>query len=352
MQLPAGEYFIRIKTLSSFPDATQTSDVKRFSVVKKGKLPIPKPLRPTPEEKIALEFLKKNGYIFSWTKSPEVTNTEFWISRNDQFTQIVTNWKGSQNFYHLKESLSPGTYYWRVRGESGENRTDFSSTFRFQVSDIEWIVLLKPYQNMELDSTDSLNGIEFIWSDSPVNPPYQFLLSSDEAMRRPIRTDTMESASNLLKGLNPGKYYWKIVKKDESGRLVADSRVLSFQVKSGIEEPEPIFPAPKGSVDMGEKEGLLLKWEGVANAKSYQLKLYKIENGKKRVIFETKTSNTELELKDMQKLDTGSFVWGITAEGGKDTDYARSEEIQSGFSITLPDLPPPKIISPSTQSLE
>jgi len=352
LKVDEGNYYVRIKTKSLFEQAVQTTAAKQFKVTRQTELPAPIPIRPAPAERIKTAFIEKNGYIFSWNKSPEITNTIVEIAKDQEFTQNVASWKGTANFHLLKETLPAGVYYWRLKGVgAGGNQTRYSASRQFSVSDIDTIVLLKPNSAATLDMSETHDGIEFIWSDT-TDAPFTFVLATDPELKNTVKSLSSAAATLNLGDLRPNKYYWKVFKKNEGGKLVADSKMQSFTLENKMEYPEPIFPIKNKKVDMSGSDELLLKWEGVEGAASYRLKLYQIVNGTRKEIFETRTGNTQYIFNDISKLDTGSFVWSVTAEGGKEANYAKSEEIKSGFSITLPDLPPPKIISPTTQSIE
>ena len=351
--LKDGKYYARITTKSRFPQAVQSSDPTPFTVLKKLNLPPPVPLKPAELEKMSSEFLRKNGYVFTWLKSSEVTETNIVIAKDPAFSDIVVNESNINNFYLLKNMLQSGKYYWRIRGKDTKGTmTDFSRTLAFSISSLDNILLVSPAKNETLDIYRSIDGVKFSWSDNSVKPPYRLEISADAAFSNPVKKIEANEKNLLVTDLNAGKYFWRVQKKDEGGTLVGTSEIQSFVIQPGIEEPEPIFPSPNKAVDMSNENYLSMKWDKVPDASTYRVKLYKVDNGKLSLIFQTNTTDQEYKFRDMEKLDTGSFIWSVTAETTAKNKVAKSEEVKTGFSITLPDAPPPRIISPNIQMIE
>ena len=352
-QLKDGEYNARVTTKSRFPQSVQTSNSVRFAVQKRLTLPPPVPLKPAESEKMSSEFLRKNGYIFTWLKPTEISETNIVIAKDPIFSDVVVNASEANNFYLLQNVLPPGKYYWRIRGKDAVgNTTDFSRTLAFKVSSVENIMLVSPANNETLEAFQSVNGVRFSWSDSEVKPPYLLEIASDANFSNPVKKMEVNDKNIQLKDLESKKYFWRVLKKDPDGVLAGSSEIQNFTVKLGIDEPEPIFPSPNKAVDMSNENYLSMKWDKVPEASSYRVKLYRVDNGKLSLIFQTNTTEQEYKYRNMEKLDKGSFIWSVTAETNANNKISKSGEVKTGFSITLPDSPPPRIISPNIQVIE
>ena len=353
MQMKAGKYFARISTKHHSAKIGQSSQINQFVVIKNESIEPPKPIRPNNGERLSSSFLYRNGFVFNWSKTQEIKESEMVISSNENFSNEVLKISSVGNFYHLKERLPPGMYYWRLQGkdENGQ-KTNFSQARTFLISDVEVILLLKPAQNQTIDTFGEEDKLDFAWSDSAVKPPYTFQIANDPGFEQ--FTTNMSALGNIMRlpGLKAGSYYWRVIKTDDAGKMLASSTTQKFTIDPSIQNPKPIFPYANYKLDMTTQDYLSLRWQAVKGAAFYRVRLYKIIDGKKLMIIQTDSKTTEYKFRDLAKLDEGSFIWSITAQGDERQGFKTSPEIETGFSITLKDPTPPRIISADTQIIE
>ena len=354
-RLSPGAYYWKVRTRSPVKDAVTESDPRRFVVTMKREIPVPRPIRPENGRQVSGTLMREQGVTFQWIADPLVKNVEIEFARSSDFgNTVVARGSSGAGFYTLKSSLSPGTYYWRVRGTgSGGRNSDYSGPLAFNLAATGQIQLLNPRPGENLSGSDAKSrGVHYTWERLPQNGQYRITISRQADLSSPLETE--RTASGNFKGKFPGEglFYWQVALQIDN-ETVARSEVGSFQIQENLNDPVLTFPSRGSLVNMEKRDNLPFQWEPVEGATRYTFRLYEIKNARRSRILEVERSQPGFTLSDLTLLDVGQFAWSVTAHGlssgGRKLD---SRETLLHFSISLGDQKAPEILSPEKQYLE
>lgn len=265
-------------------------------------------------------------------------------------------------------ALSQGTYYWRVR-TSGPFRDAVSVSPVRRLRVVKGDKLAQPLPERPLPEARfdarsfAESGILFHWHQDPEIVQADIEIAADHDFQNPIlRTHIPDNYLTFRRSLKPGRYFWRVRGRNESGTKSDFSKIVLFRVvkpppeerpartepgaessgenrapdSSGVpiagvdrspvisaegeqpvtcarkppefpDAPYLLFPPEESVVDMSSKDEIPFEWKKVPGAGDYRLRLF--HGG--RMVFETKTKVSHYPLRDLTVLDTGKFQWTV-----------------------------------------
>lgn len=353
-RLSEGTYYWRVQTKNPIEEARTRSDVRTFRISKRLKLPAPDLIRPEPGKQLSAIVVKKEGVVFNWNVSRETNESEIQLSSDKSFASPILIRKTKGNFITLRENISAGEYYWRIRGlDAANNPSDYSETGSFRIVEGGYIRTITPKENETIATIDiQSSGVRFSWDNPILGGDYRLIVSRNGNLATPTADMNIQGSGSSVPSLNPGTYYWKVILIDSDGNELSASRVTSFTIADRLEDPTPAFPAEGVVVDMSERESLPFSWAKVRDAESYRFVLYKTEDARNVKLLEQRLNGNGFVLRDLTLLDVGRFMWTIQAVKNSGSESVVSREIRTHFTIHLGGLEDLQITSPTIQYVE
>lgn len=341
-QLQEGKYWFRLKTVSQFPEAEVSSTVENFSVARLEKLPAPELMEPALDADIGAILFETQGVSFSWKQNREIKRAELWISNSNNF-ENKTSEIAENNFYTMKQKMTKGIYYWKVRGvdENGSAITDFSNISSFKVSELMKIKLLSPSDGTGVGIISAVfPGVSFSWTRPGMKGQYRMKVSTSKDFSNTVYDEKLESASTSISLNKPGNYYWEIQFLNEKEVVISKSEIGEFAILNELESPLLLYPQEASVIDMAYQNALPFRWNPTEGADYYILRLYQGTGKNRKIILDKKLKETEYIFSQLELLDKSWFSWSLTAANnsfGKEVIY--SKEISNKFEITLSNEP-------------
>ncbi len=287
-RLSAGTYFWRVRALSASDSSLWTSP-SCFTIY------TPKPIQFSPTN---------GGQItnrippFDWSDVSDATGYDFQLSQFSDLSSPLVNVSTVVSAYMPPTDLRVGTYYWRVRTQIDDDRSDWTPIWYFTLI-IPAPNLLSPFNNSQTTNRTPT----FDWSDTPGATSYDFQLSQTSNFSSLLYNLSLGGSSYALSSsLALGTYYWRVrawVGSDSS----AWSTVFSFSIITIA--PTLWFPAN------GSKAGdrtPRFDWSAPPGAESYDLQVATDSNFGNLVIDLT---TIESEFTPTTELDLGTYYWHV-----------------------------------------
>ncbi len=347
MEIAPGTYFWKVATVSGAPGAAVTSPVRSFSIIKREKAAPPSPVQPESEKKIGKVFMDRQGVTFNWRSNREIVSARLWISTDAAFSRNIIEEEIFTNYIKIKKDLPQGHYFWRLQGkDSLGNLTDYSEPASF------WIVSegrLKSYLPKDDEEIDAFSyrttGVQFSWEIPDLGGKFRLIVAQNEGLTQSMSLETSSNQMSL-NTLPAGQHFWKVQLLGDGGEVVTESETLRFTISDKLRTPAARFPLENAVVDMSFRNALTFAWDRTPGAERYRFSLYQMIGNNRNLIASAVTGDPEYHFVDLTKLDTGRFLWTLTAYGGG----RESREAAFNFNITLSNQPEtPEIVSPETQ---
>lgn len=233
----------------------------------------------SPEAGRTFRTRDKAGVQLAWKTSEdfEFDETHVIVSESPDFSQPL---RINAEKNPLTLEMSPGTYYWRIEGTDKEGKKYTSPSRTLRIYEQEEMRVFSPQDGEEVYEGE---GTTFSWQESENNSLFDFTLAEDPEMKEEIMRRRVAQNRVHLDGLEPGRYYWKIVPatKDENAIVEDDGakpNVLVVREKS------------KSDSDIGEDENTESDSNDENIAKSEDLSGDGKESEKGRVSDESESS--------------------------------------------------------------
>lgn len=261
---------------------------------------------------------------FRWKVESGYEEPVLEISRSPNFQLTLINEKveGAQADFRLKE----GTFYWRlkVKNKVGSGH-EFSEINKFFVTKLESFQGESPEQGTVIPFVQTYPLVTLTWSKLSTANSYKLIVSNSSKLTNPIKQ--LDTTANQISydDLKEGTYYWKVIAKssfpDTKDR---ESHILSFTIKKQNTVPSPkwLRPSPGSEISSDEikQNQAILIWDGNAELKSYQLKIFK-DSKLGNLVFSDETASNFL-VPNWNQLGKGTFYATITGKSkeGKETE--------------------------------
>ncbi len=335
-QLPDGKYYVRILAYPVTSDLSiETSNTHSFALESTSIPDPPKLVSPINSSKLLALSFDKGLSTFQWKDNPEIKESIIQISPSKKFDSILLEQKVNSNQVKPTGKFNPGTYYWRVKAVNKQEKgSEFSEIFNFEVKELDRIELLFP-QDKNSFSLEN-NGITFQWKKNEISSNYLYELSLDPNFTKTVASSKINTNSFKYKFSNEGDYYWRVILLGDDNSEITKSGTYSISIENN-KEISLIYPRENEKIDMSNYEELVFKWEKVQNAEAYLLDIS--ENSGKSIFNSLRVSNNQYILKDLTKLEEGSFKWSIQSITKKDQSEVFSKKSIGSFKIYLSEKP-------------
>ena len=341
--LSDGIYYARVIARSNMPDVPEKiSAVSKFTIGKKLTVDPPVPIEPVKDKVFSKDQVEGNIF-FAWKGEKDFQSFVFELSEEPGFKNPILNQNLESSFFKFGKDLSPGNYYWRVKGRNSGREDILSAALNFSIVAKEELNLISPQNGSEASLNDKGNLL-FRWKKLSTKGSYKLEVSKTNDFTNITDTLTLSNAFAELKPKDFGKFFWRVSSESNSG--VTTSDVWSFTVNSSMEPPILVSPSKNESIDISNRNQIIFSWKSSEKASAYRIKLFDTSGIKEKLVFNEKTSQLKYTFSDFTKLNEGRHRIEIcslyaSAEGEKESSYARSD-----FFISLPNLTIPKILTP------
>jgi hypothetical protein len=184
------------------------------------------------------------------------------------------------------------------------------------------------------------------WKASEDVPLYQIIIAEDAELKRVLRKLNVDQDNFRLTGLKRGSYYLKVLAL-ENGIPRAETKTVRVQVEDRLPPVAEVFPKSKQKVDVTRSAGLQFRWQPVAGANAYEVRVLQKRRGEFVAVETLVTSKTLASIKNLRRLQEGEVIWEVRArkvdEKGK--VLQQSEPVRSSVNLSFGPTPPaPEIV--------
>ncbi len=239
----------------------------------------------------------------------------------------------------LPANLAPGKYTVRLKSPSGEE-----SQLPIEIRDKTSVVLVNPANETLIYLPPGQKGatLDVVWRSPSEAGAFQVLLAEDGAMQRIIRKSTVAGREHRFTDLAPRVYFVKVLALEGD---IARAETVTHRV--AIEEKLPpvaqVSPKDEQKVDITRSAGLNLKWQPVAGASSYEVKLFQKRKGALVLVEKRTTSSAALSVADFKKYREGDLVWEVSAQQTNKAGRVIQKSEPSRSSVNLSFGPAPAV---------
>ncbi|MDA3955718.1 FecR domain-containing protein [Oceanispirochaeta sp.] len=334
-----GTYYWRIS--GKFTDgAAYHSSPHRVVIIRDN---APSQQVPAPEE--SFEYRKNPPELaFSWEASSLANSSRLQVSTNQEFSGIVTNINGPNNFQTINE-LSEGTYYWRIIPEyTAADLIAYSSpeVRRFFISkndSLEPPQLILPGVEEKINPLKTKGGLRFSWKPDREIGTYHILVSANSAMNAPLADQWLSRNSYLMEKLPPtGNYYWQVEGLDRENKPVLPSEIRGFSVMDSILSVTPLKPAADSLSIVDSFDNIPFSWDSTLDG-PFKVEIFRNGAGALPLITQiSKTTSLNLVLPG-----EGEYNWQVSVLDDNEELVLLSDQVS--FRM-VKRLQPPEILSP------
>ncbi len=340
LNLPkAGKYFYRLSPASDA--GSVESQLTAFSgsvTLTRSEVAVPlaflslaPPSFPLPQVAAGKAFI---GYEGSGRYKTEILNA-------DGKLLLASETQGGT--FTVPAALAGGKYQIRLTSASGEKITQ-----RFEVRDKVKVDLLSPENGTTIYLTpgEKATSLSLSWRANGEVQLYQLVLAEDAAMKRVIKKINVDTTEFRFTGLVPRRYFVRVLAL-ENNIPRSESAVVSVAVEEKLQPVAELYPKSAQTVDITKTAGIPLKWQAVAGANSYEVKLFQKRKGSLVLVDTRTTKGTAINVADFKKFKEGDVVWEVRAQ---QTDKSgrvvqKSEPTRSHMNLSFgPNLPAPEIV--------
>lgn len=350
LSLSDGRWWWRVGTQLEDGSKIAFSEARDFSVITEL-LP---PVFTTRENQEFLSY-RLSPVRVSWKAEP---GADYYNARVfDKDGKLVTE-KPAVKGTFAEFALPPANYTVRVSSVASETerssmRTSGFVSLPFSVREPIPLVLSSPSQSVSIDGLTAVRKpVVFTWEEGlDKASSYKLILKKRQAggaMKTVWTTEATKRTASVDR-LPSGTYVWQVVASTPSG-FPLDSAERAFTVTEIPLLSKPVISEPEMNLLMDAKylrkhRTLRFEWNDVPGANAYNFTLYKKgEDGKNVAVWsEKKVRSNFVRLKNLSILDTGDFVWNVSAYSyAKDGFEEQHSNITEGaFKIQF--APPSKI---------
>jgi len=243
----------------------------------------------------------------------------------------------------LPPGLKGGSYALRI----ARDKEQVSQVFT--VRDRVAIELLSPVDGSVIGVPAGSEGatVSARWKASDEVTLFQVILADDAQFKNVRRKLNVEQDNFRFIGLKRGSYYLKVLALD-NGVPRAETKTVRVEVEDRLPPVAEVFPKNEQTVDVTKAAGLQLRWQPVAGANSYEVRVLQ-KRGRELVALETLiTSKASANVRELKKLKEGEVIWEVRARQTDRTGKVlqQSEPVRSSINLSFGPTPPPPEIVP------
>lgn len=251
--LSGGNYYWKM-TLSNASEQTE-NEASQGEKSLSGKFQVMQSLAPVliaPKQNYLSTYSTKNPSLrFVWSESDFADYYELEIASDNAFENQIYSERVSQTSRTL-QTLSEGTYFWRVTPffrTNGEGFASSSETGTFTIEkriDLSAPALLTPQNESFINLEKDFAKTYFSWKRDRNAFEYEFLANDADDFENPkivLNTDKNFISISSSDSLAEGKWFWRVRMKDSDGNVSPYSETRSFYAANGNVEIRTIEPS-------------------------------------------------------------------------------------------------------------
>ncbi len=253
--------------------------------------------------------------LFWWDPITGATKYQLQIV-SPSFDSIVTLVLDStMTVQKFSKTLSPGTYQWRVRGENGSTKTDWT-TYRLVVKNTssltgQTITSMSPANPSATNKTT----LSFSWDAMSKATSYLFKIRDSLDNSYPVNQSITTNVYNTTTTLSEGTYYWSVqALNSNSASAAAENKIIIDRTAPNT----PSLTSPLTVSDIIKTSQQTFVWSngsntGTAISDSFFIAIDSIFKVSPLRIVTTKTSYT-LSTSELSGLTAGKFYWKVRSK--------------------------------------
>jgi hypothetical protein len=260
---------------------------------------------------------------------------------------VLRSGETQRSSVELPADLAAGKYTLRVKSSSGEK-----AELPFEVRDKVRVELIEPVNNtvVFLPAQQKTVGLAIKWRGSAEITVYQVLIAEDAAMQKVLKKLNVEDTEFRFTGLTARTYFVKVLAL-ENNIARAESAAHQIVVQDKLPPVAELYPKDDQKVDITRSAGLNLKWQPVAGANSYEVKVFQKRKGGLVLVDSRVTKSTALTVSDLKKLKEGEMVWEVRAQQADRSGKVvqQSEPVRNTVNVSFGATPPAPEIVPTVE---
>ena len=261
--------------------------------------------------------------------------------------KVLHSGETQQSSVELPATLAAGKYTLRVKSPSGEK-----AELPFEVRDKIKVELVEPVNGtvVFLPPQQKTVGLAIQWRGSPEVTLYQVLIAEDAGMTNILKKLNIEDTEFRFTGLTARTYFVKVLAL-ENNVPRAETATHQVVVQDKLPPVADLYPKDDQKVDITRSAGLNLKWQPVAGANSYEVKVFQKRKGGLVLVDTRVTKNAAMTVSDLKKLKEGEMVWEVRARQADRSGKVvqTSEAVRNTVNVSFGATPPPPEIVPTVE---
>ena len=304
-----GKYFWRVRALNLYGFAGAWSTTWIITV---DTLPPASPALSSP----ANNGVFRGTPSFAWKAAADGKLYQFQIDDSPEFDNApFTSPASSERTYALAESLSQGSYYWRVRSaDAAGNWGDWADCGVYTFTILPEIPSAPILSSPGTKSFINDNTPDFNWESVENAYQYQIQIDSNKKFTNSDKQDvTLSPGENLYTAdlLPDGKYYWRVRALNNNLEMGPWSKSWYFTVDTEVTQvPQLSVPAENAfTPDLTPT----FKFKKVSGAKQYRIGLWDNAGLSGDPVWTVQTSRTSATIPSGEALNYGEYYWAAEA---------------------------------------
>ncbi|HPR39209.1 MAG TPA: hypothetical protein PLT13_16555, partial [Spirochaetota bacterium] len=190
--------------------------------------------------------------------------------------------------------------------------------------------------------------INFTWKDP--NQGDKYLVEVSERRDFSRLSMVLESDLHNITGESPGagSFFWRVVLKDKTGKIIAKSPVNDFSIPAELRVPVLISPVKNEKILPAIRNRVRFEWRRIHGATEYEVELFQRIAGAEKTIMIYTARDNFIEASNPALYRPGMFSWLVRARQVKKGRVTAFRESGRSFfeveSVEL--LPPPEVKEP------
>ena len=343
LELSEGSWWWRVGSINSEGKYQDFTEARHLQIL--GELKAPEITGLSNKKEILVA--KGSPVSFNWKA---VAGADYYNVRIlDSKNKVVQENSAAKNT-SIRFNLDDDSYTLKVQAVCAQ--TDYSPLRTSHVSSVEFsvrtpasVIAVSPSHSSKIDGLSAVrNPVSFTWkagADKPVVTEFVLKKRQSDGSLKIVESSKLTKNTISIPRLSPGAYTWQILASTAEGFTINSSE-NSFTITSVEGLSKPVLTYPQNNFVMNteylrKNRTLSFEWKNVPDATDYTFVLYKKErNGKLTAVYSEKNiKSNKYRFKNLTMLDTGNFVWNVTAFSyAKDGfEERRSQTVSSEFKI-------------------
>lgn len=325
VELPDGQYFVRLKGYSKDRRLTATSVIHSFEMIDKKRSLLPPPLLLT--KNISHSDSYNFPPVVKWESVDMAEKYQIEVSNSPRFEQ-VKRYETSQVFFPWSD-FQPGTYFVRLYSQNNDSTSEPSDIGTIEVSSAA--PHLDPIPRILIRSKDKNVGpqnVKLRWQHSGKQAKYRVEVSKDGTFHDAQVLESSRGPASLLVK-TPGDYHVRVFAANEDGMPISPSSNIEhfrYDLKNPLETPQLIRPFSETTVFLQKEDNpyLWLDWKPVMDAHIFTVQIA-TDPGFSHIIWNEKTDNNRFLVEKI--IPHGRYYWRVKAiadQGDTDSDWSQA----------------------------